>query len=586
MGSTGKKGTSGNRPGYKVFSFNTSVRNPKRNQEFLKAFVKFDGKLFDQAASYAYLAELVKLGIYKFTNVSESIKEKWENDIELTKQEIEKLIKENPQATGLHNRVMTSYMRSLKDQGFLIYRDDPKGSRYHVISISDIGKKLIDDKCNISSIYAKSMIALQANNPARLTMYNESRPFLNTLFTIDEVNRMWAQKGNDPKGILRHEFAAFVLSMKDCDYKKAANEIIKYREKFRYQVNKTYLDKYLQDNGLQPLAIKSLTRDYPDDVFRKFEMTGLLKWHGEYQYIYYTFSDYNIGKVRAILDRYKVYSHTKFSTQDEYYKSLESPVLPWEVDLNCQLSVIASKAKYLKVDYDPNAIKTKDKADQFEKILDTKFAQTAISKAVEKYQLKFVLKELMILSGIVKEDPAKELQDIGEPLRLEFLLALALAIVYGSDGLVSNIDYNENGEPMHCALGNQADIYFYNKTCNLLLEPTMRTDNSQAAYETMSIHNHLTEFQKKNSGDCKAVVVAPKIHPYTIDYLSFKSARTNKEMLACTICAMVEWFGNKVDYPVLIKNLHDLFAYFDANQGDPKKCADFVNKIRPNPSLY
>ena len=153
MSQNENQGTSGNRPGFKIFSFNTSVRNPKRNDEFLNAFLKFEGKVFDSVASRAYLCELVKLGVYKFMVVPESVKRKWELNIDLDTDEIDSLINENPQATGLHNRVMTSYMRSLKDQGFLIYNNDPNGSRYHIITISDLGKDLIDSNKDTSIVY-------------------------------------------------------------------------------------------------------------------------------------------------------------------------------------------------------------------------------------------------------------------------------------------------------------------------------------------------------------------------------------------------------------------------------------------------
>ena len=44
-------GTSGNRPGYKVFSISTTIRNPKRNADFLTAFQAFDGQRLFMMAS-------------------------------------------------------------------------------------------------------------------------------------------------------------------------------------------------------------------------------------------------------------------------------------------------------------------------------------------------------------------------------------------------------------------------------------------------------------------------------------------------------------------------------------------------------
>lgn len=45
-------GTSGARIGYKIFSINTTIRNPKRNFDFLEAFSKYDGKVMNNANLY------------------------------------------------------------------------------------------------------------------------------------------------------------------------------------------------------------------------------------------------------------------------------------------------------------------------------------------------------------------------------------------------------------------------------------------------------------------------------------------------------------------------------------------------------
>lgn len=93
-------GTSGNRVGFKVFSINTTVRNPQRNLEFLEHFQKFNGLVFDSKVKMLYLIELVKNGVYKFSNISSTIKEKLDNDIALNEAEIKEAFENNPQATG------------------------------------------------------------------------------------------------------------------------------------------------------------------------------------------------------------------------------------------------------------------------------------------------------------------------------------------------------------------------------------------------------------------------------------------------------------------------------------------------------
>ena len=115
-------GTSGARTGYKIFSINTTIRNPKRNFDCLDAFRKFDGKVMDSTNLYNYFFELVKRGIYQFTNIPQAVKDKLDLDLELTPQEVREAINDNPQATGLSGRVMTQ-LRALKDLSLLEFEE-------------------------------------------------------------------------------------------------------------------------------------------------------------------------------------------------------------------------------------------------------------------------------------------------------------------------------------------------------------------------------------------------------------------------------------------------------------------------------
>ncbi|MCQ2077863.1 MAG: hypothetical protein MJZ20_12700 [Bacteroidaceae bacterium] len=67
-------GTAGNRSGYKVFCFNTTIRNPKRNREFLQVFEPFNGMVFDEYTKLKYYYELVRNGTYHLSNVPDSIR--------------------------------------------------------------------------------------------------------------------------------------------------------------------------------------------------------------------------------------------------------------------------------------------------------------------------------------------------------------------------------------------------------------------------------------------------------------------------------------------------------------------------------
>ena len=126
------------------------------------------------------------------------------------------------------------------------------------MNITPLGNKIIEGYSS-EDIYTKAMIGLHANNPQRVAIYNKSRPFLNTLFVIEELNKYY----NNNKGIMWHEFATFVLSMKDCNYKDIANKIIEYRKENQNKINRVFIENYLY-NDLKLVKIdfkKSLLKD-------------------------------------------------------------------------------------------------------------------------------------------------------------------------------------------------------------------------------------------------------------------------------------------------------------------------------------
>lgn len=523
---TEDQGRSGNRKGYKVFSINTTIRNPKRNRDFLTLFQPFDGKVFDDECSYAYLYELIKKGVYQVSDISSEIKEKWNNDIDLSPKEIRRAIDDNPQATGLHGRVMTQ-IRSLKDQGFLMFEEYKRG--LYIITITKLGKDLINNIIDPTVTYTKVMLGMHANSPVRVKLLNQSRPFLNTLFVIHEVNKRWSELGYQPKGILMHEFGTFVLSMKDCDYQSCAEKIIKYRLKNRYEAKRVQLEKHLRDEGVLPIQYNSLVRDYPDEVFRKFEMTGLLVKHGQFAYIYIDFSNYNHAKVEAILKAYKDYGFHQFGSNSEYYAFMESQSIPWEADVFIRKKIVEEKAKVLGMTMNPS-----NTLEENEEQLDRIFYTHSLQKAVNRYDCDFINRELLVLAHRIKGKST--LEDIPEPLRLEYLLALYFGKKYGLEGLISNIIYDEEGLPLHCAPGGKSDIIFHSKLGSYILEPTMLTSRQQQQNsETTNIVRHVKEEESKTNLKYRVMMIAPCVHDDVADFFQFKAIREDVKITPVTI---------------------------------------------------
>ncbi len=559
--------------GYKVFSINTTIRNPQRNRDFLIAFKPFSGQVFTADSAYAYLWELIKKGIYQVSDIPNEIRQKWENDIDLAPSEIRQAIDDNPQATGLYGRTMT-HLRSLRDQGFVQFSS---AKRNNIITITRLGQEIIDNTKDPTIVYTKAMLGMHANSPVRPKILNRSRPFLNTLFVIEEVNRRWQELGNQPKGILLHEFATFVLSMQNCDYQCAAENIIAYRQLFKSEINRAYIENFLRKEHIIPIAFNSLIKDYPDEVFRKFEMTGLLTKHGAYQYIYINFSQYNYAKVQTILQSYKDYRWETFDTVPAYYAFLERQVVPWETDESVRRKVVSEKAKVLGV-----TLSERNSLEQNEEYLDRMFYTHALEKAVQKYDYSFITQELQILAGTRKV--RSELESISEPLRLEYLLALFFGKRYGLQGLVSNIIYNDEGMPLHCATGGKSDIVFYHNDGSYILEPTMLSSKAQQQNsETSNIVRHVKDEESKTPFRYRVMMVAPRVHADIADYFQYKAEKEDANIIPITIERAVGLFKDSAMLQELNLNYDSLLHFL--LQQSTQVYSDTINAYRINDEL-
>jgi len=563
-------GTAGNRTGYKVYSINTTIRNPKRNLDFLNTFVGFEGIPFDSDAKVKYLELCVRDGIYQFKKIDNSLKDKILNNVPLNTDEIRIAFEDNPQATGFSNRVVTQ-LRSLKDQGFIQFDSSKDKMKLPIYRFTNLGKKLLDKNNLSTDVYSIAMIALHGKSPIRTTILNESRPFLNTLFVIYEVGKLLAQKGVETKGILTHEFAAFVLSMKDCDYKKAAQRIISYREKFGLKENEAYITDFcFVKEGLLPLNYNTLMVDYVDDVFRKFEMTGLLRKRGAYKNTYIDFSIQNLKKINQILEAFVDYIWINFKSEKDFYDYVDSIKLPWQIDVNSRKEVLIDKAKVLGV-----SLNFSQTLDEVEAYLNSLSGKNAINNQMSKYSLEQLYREMLILAGEINEKSIMD--DLSEPLRLEFLIGLLLGKKYNPSFVVSNLLYNDDGEPLSFAPSRKADILFDGEGLSIVIEATMiRARNQQLNSETTNLTRHLEDVELQTQRKFSLTLIAPYVHRDTLDYFRYIATSLDFSVCPLSISRLLEiiqisdnpgefksFFENNVELLKKNKNINHLTDFIN-----------------------
>ena len=83
--------------GYKPLLFTTTLRNPERLKDFLAIFIEYDEKILTGEIIEKVAKSLIQKGLYRPKKVLQVIKDKWENEIELSKEETNKVFADNPQ---------------------------------------------------------------------------------------------------------------------------------------------------------------------------------------------------------------------------------------------------------------------------------------------------------------------------------------------------------------------------------------------------------------------------------------------------------------------------------------------------------
>ena len=175
---------------------------------------------------------------------------------------------------------------------------------------------------------------------------------------------------------------------------------------------------------------------------------------------------------------------------------------------------------------------------QQEELLDRFFYNKTLENAVEKYDYKLINKELLILSGTIKEK--SKFDDISEPLRLEYLLALLIGKRYGTKGLVSNIIYNEDGAPLHFAPAGKCDIIFHHVDGSFILEPTMQRGKNQILNnETANVARHVKEETQDTGIEYRAMMIAPYVHPDVASFFQFKASKDKVKIAPLNIDRVV-----------------------------------------------
>ncbi len=491
---------------YKPLLLTTTIRNPERLRNFLLVLKDFDGQNLTNALCEVVEGELIRKGLYTPTRgVTKEIKNKWLNLELLNDNEVASLIALNPQQHkeagfdyGWPSRFDTHYELGMWF-GFVYYQI---GNRIEFSELGNLYVQLIEINDEIffandeQQIFLNAFARYHRRNPFQRVL-NHNRPLILLLGVLEELSKDldWGSVG-----LARHELP-FLIVWKNNDAKELAKFIIKFRKQWSFTVSSEVVFNACEQiqggwNKIETLA--TITKELPDEVLRKFRLTGLISIRGMGRFI-------SLNRDLKKVSDYLLQNYTKlerFVTEREYfdYAAVVDPFLIQQ-----------------------GITKTQSTSDE---------DQQALQAWIEYFGVEKIKKELKNLSkGTRSRDDVLGITP--EPLRLEFLSALLLKHTYTKSKVVANYKRGDDGLPISHAPGNNADIELYQDSALHLYEVTLIKGAAQAKAEMASITRHQDDY-KKGFADVDTIFVAPIIHVDTIRWVEYWNNRgfriTNKSI--------------------------------------------------------
>lgn len=471
---------------YKPLLFTTTLRNPERLKWFLGVLKEYNGQVLTNDLAEVISGEIIRVGLYKPMKISSAIKKKIEIKEPLSDSELKKVLNDNPQnhkeagfSKGWASRFDT-WFKIAKELGFVYYQNGEK------IRFSEIGLKLVDNEHPEfeQQAFLNAFVKYQSNSPFR-RVRNENAPLILLLQVISKLN---ADSDFNDVGISKLELP-LVIYWKDKDAEKLYRRIKKLRNDFGYSPSWEVISDICRDEIMQGEDIirnnKSIMVDYPDEFIRKMRLTGLISLRGGGRFI--DINKNEKSKVDYVLENYADYK--KFGSEESYFEYIST------IDENL-------------VSFEPKPIPPSEQ-DKF------------LTKWVKNYPWETIKTELLNLAKkrLTKDEILKYLSN---PIRLEFLSALAIKSRFPDIRVIPNYPFDDEGLPTSTAggVGDKGDIECFEKNNGILVEVTMSEGRIQTVMEVWPITRHLEEF-KRNAKNSMCYFVAPTIFKDSIRQIDF-----------------------------------------------------------------
>ena len=540
----------------KVWSINTTVRNPERLPGFLRVLSEFEGQIFDYNTQAAYQKALIKNKEYISRSAPEHLKMEYENPGQYNDYDTEELysLMKDPAMRGRMSVSQFNQMGlaiALKSEGSVV--------------ITELGRDFLDNSLSKdSNFFFNFFVKWQLPNPIEKRGYNnfDIKPFLATLNVINKVNDLEEQRGNKRKGISKNEFALFVITL--IDYKKideVCESILQFRddskrapdqnEFFKEKLNEKVIKVFDVHTPSEINKKGNDLQDYADSAIRWFRQTQYIMYRGSERYV--DISQSRLEQAKQLIETFSS-SSDHYSDKNSYRNYLgnkDLPLLPWETDLETKKRIISDIGNLIKETQDeidinfpglrinyfettpifPPGVRLDDLRQmevEYRQHYDTIKNELRTLEESDLKNLRKYINKLYTLGNLTRNSNRQN-----APLYLEWYTSLSLMALDDSLEIKPNLIKGDDGFPTFTAGAGLADIECYYESFNLTVEVTLIKSRAQVQNEVFPICRHYSDMvEKHNDKPWYCLFLAPLIHRDAMNafYLYINSGFEGKEL--------------------------------------------------------
>ena len=530
----------------KAWSISTTIRNPERIPDFVRAVVPLEGRSWNHDTQSKFFAYQIATRIYKPTNTnlsSKNIALLNDEDAEISLAKAEEIIDEK-NYKEIHLRGRTA-MSPLVDNGLV--------TTFDKVKLTKLGKALVAGEIPFNEVMMNFSFKWQVPQPSHSKFKSENgyniRPFVGTLALIDKVNKLWKAEGQTPKGISWDEFCIYAPTLVDfSDIEQWAKKLISCRKAVQKASGLVAKDSAWKNSiylFLEPLLdskerlsdAKTIDNlyDYGDNAFRYFKQTKFLSLRGGGRYV--DISPLSEAQVELLLvdEEYKPLYFDSAEEYSNYMQDLSSFVPPWATpDKKVKIENRLREILRVKGAATPQVSKIRAQsalpsvlredatiASLREAITAVNMQELATSAASVEFLVNCV-EDFLRLSQRQDIEEA-EITKIKPPTQLEYVTFKTFLAINDLLQIRPNYPVDDEGNPIFTAGGNLPDLEIYYKDFNAICEVTLMTNRAQWMAESQPVQRHLHDFAVKNADkDAIAIFIAPSVHRDTKN--SFRQA--------------------------------------------------------------